>query len=199
MAESKDSWRGLPTPPAPSSPPAVHTPTLTRVIGVARGFTGLAGVVSIAVLAAEATLPAPYKPSIMIGSFHGRIEAADADAKIDAVPALTRRNAEAAAQPPAFATMENDAFRQQQQVLADSLQTQSAIANTVDAGCALGQLIPRNDRDFGWLGDLLRGGCGMSDQVRQNMVDTLKRGGQDNSVVIQRPRAGEPRAGTPTR
>jgi hypothetical protein len=190
MPENHDQWRASAPRPAPQPPPALHNAILTRVIGLVRGFTGLAGALSLGVLAAEATLPPPYKPSTLIGGFHGRIEAADATAKSEATSALTRKNAEAAAQPPAFATMESDAFRQQQQVLADSLQTQSTIANTADAACIAGQLVPHDNRDYGWLGDLLRSACGVGDQVRQNMVDILRQGGQNNSVLIERPRAG---------
>lgn len=184
--EIRSDWKASPSSP----PPAIHSQTLSRVIGLIRGFTGLAGVMSLAVLTAEATLPALYKPSTIIGSFHGRVEAADAAAKIGPVTALTRKNAEAASQPPAFAGMETEAFRQQQQVLADSLQTKSTIANTADATCIAGKMIPRGDRDWGWLGALLNQTCGVGNQVRQDMMNTLKRGGQDNSVLIQRPRAG---------
>lgn len=182
--ELRSDWKA-----APSTPPAISSPTLSRVIGLGRGFTGLAGIVSLTVLAAEATLPASYKPSTIIGSFHGRVEAADAAAKVGPVTALTRKNAEAASQPPAFAGMEAEAFRQQQQVLADALASQRAIANTADAACVGGQLIPRDSKDWGWLGDMLSLGCGVGDQVRQDMMTTLKRGGQDNSVLLQRPRA----------
>lgn len=183
----RPDWKAV----TPSAPPAIHSQTLSRVVGLVRGFTGLAGVMSIVVLTGEATLPAPYKPSTLIGSFHGRIEAADAAAKVGPVTFLTRQNAEAAAQPPAFASMESSAFQQQQQVLADSMQSQSTIANGADVACIAGQLIPRDNRDWGWLGQMLSQGCGRGDQLRQGMLNTLKRGAQDNSVLIQRPRAGD--------
>lgn len=190
MPENRESLPADPARPTQPHAPAIGSPVLSRVVGVFRGFTGLAGMVTVVVLAAEAVLPASYTPSMLIGGFHGRIEAADAEAKGEAVAAFTRRNAEAASQPPAFAGMENDAFRQQQQILAGALQAQSSVANGADVACVAGQLIPRGDRDFGWLSDLLRGACGVGDQVRQNMVDTLRRGGQDGSVLMQRPRAG---------
>lgn len=183
--EHRPDWKAFPSPP-----PAINSPTLSRVIGLVRGFTGLAGVMSLAVLTAEATVPSSYKPSTLIGGFHGRIEAADAAAKVGPVTALTRQNAEAAAQPPAFAGMETEAFRQQQQVLADSLASQNAIANGADVACVAGKFISPNDRDWGWLGAMLSQTCGVGDQVREGMMNTLKRGGQDNSVLIQRPRAG---------
>lgn len=182
--DNRPEWKA-----SPPSPPAIHSQILSRSVGLIRGLTGLAGLMSFAVLTAEATLPASYKPSTLIGSFHGRLEAADAAAKAAAVTALTRQNAEAASQPPAFAGMETSAFQTQQQVLAGSLQTQSSIANTADAACMGSQLIPRDNQDWGWLGDLLSMGCGVGDHVRQGMLDTLRRGGQDNSVLIQRPRA----------
>lgn len=189
LDQRPDVRAALPSSP-PSSAPAIHSQALSRVVGLVRGLTGLAGVMSLSVLMAEAVLPASYKPSVIIGRFHGNVEAADAAAKIGPVTALTRKNAEAASQPPAFAGMETEAFRQQQQVLADSLQTQSTIANTADAACIAGKIIPPGDRDWGWLGAMLNQTCGVGDAVRRGMMDTLKQGGQDNSVLIQRPRAG---------
>lgn len=58
--------------------------------------------------------------------------------------------------------MEMEAFRQQQQVFADSLQTQSVIANTADAACIGAKFASPHDRDWGWLGELLSQGCGMA-------------------------------------
>lgn len=175
----------------PQTPPAVQTPALGRVMGIARGFTGLAGAVSLTVLMAEAVLPASIKPSVLIGGFHGRLEAADADAKAPSVTAYTRLNAEAAAQPPAVAQMETDAFRTQQQALADSLNVQRGFANMADLGCILGGFFPR-EGDGATIGQGLRSACGVGDQVRSNMVDTLKRGGQEGSTLIQRPRPYNP-------
>ena len=71
--------------------------------------------------------------------------------------------------------------------------TQNAVANSAEAACVGGKLIPRDSKDWGWLGDLLSLGCGVGDQVRQDMMATLKRGGQDNSILIKRPRAGADR------
>ena len=183
--EHRPDWKA----PVPTTPPAIHSQTLSRVIGVVRGLTGVAGVMSLSVLATEAALPAAYKPSTLIGSFHGRIEAADAAAKAGPVTALTRQNAEAASQPPAFASMEASAFQTQQQVLASSLQTDTSIVNAADAACLGGKLIPHDNQDWGWLGSLLSLGCEIGDQTRQDMMNTLRRGAQDNSVLIQRPRA----------
>ena len=59
-----------------------------------------------------------------------------------------------------------------------------------DAACISGKLIPRNNQNWGWLGEVLSTGCGLGDDVRNDMMQTLRRGGQDNSVLIQRPRAG---------
>ena len=175
--------------PQSATPSAIASPISLRVLGIGRGLTRFAGLISLGFMIGEATLPLDYKPSTLIGRFHGRVEGADATAKVDAVPNLTRKNAEAASEPPAYAGMETEAFRQQQQVLADSLQTQGTIANTADAACFAGKVIPRDNLDWGWLGALLSQTCGVGDQVRQDMMTTLKRGGQDNSVLIQRPRA----------
>jgi hypothetical protein len=154
--------------PSSPSPQSSHIadqsarPILGRVLGIVRGFTGLAGAVSLTALAAEAVLPAAVKPSVLIGCFHGRIEAADADTKARAVTALTRLNAEAAAQPPAVAQMETEAFRVQQQALADSLGVQSGVANLA---CVIGTIIPRGG-DGDAIGQGLRGACGVGDHGR---------------------------------
>jgi hypothetical protein len=173
----------------PQSPPSADQPgrpIFGRVLGIMRGLTGLAGAVSLIALAAEAVLPASVKPSILIGGFHGRIESADADAKARAITELARRNAEAVALPPAMAHMETEAFRVQQQAIADSLGVQSGVANMADLACVIGTIIPRGG-DGDAIGQGLRGACGVGDQVRSSMVETLKRGGQSGSTLIQRP------------
>jgi hypothetical protein len=86
---------------------------------------------------------ASFKPFVLIGGFHGRIESADASATVDAVAKLTRQNAELAARPPAIAQMETEAFRVQQQAIADSLGVQSGVADMADLACVIGTIIPR--------------------------------------------------------
>jgi hypothetical protein len=173
-------------PQAPPSADRPGPPIFGRVVGIMRGLTGLAGAVSLVGLMGEAVLPAAVKPSVLIGSFHGRIEAADANAKVGAVANLTRQNAEAAAEPPAVAQMETEAFRVQQQAIADSLGVQSGVANMADLACVIGTIIPRGG-DGDAIGQGLRGACGVGDQVCSSMVETLKRGGQSGSTLIQRP------------
>jgi hypothetical protein len=181
-----------PSPKFQSSPIAdTARPILGRVVGIARGLTGAAGAVTLIGLVAEAALPASARPSVLIGAFHGRIEASDADAKVDAIANLTRKNAESAAQPPAVAQMETEAFRVQQQAIAESLGVQSGVANMADLACVIGTLIPRGG-DSDALVQGLRGACGVGDQVRGSMVETLKRGGQSGSTLIQRPMPSSP-------
>jgi hypothetical protein len=163
---------------------------LARTISMVRNFSLQAGALSLAVIALELVASSPYKPSEIIGRFHGSIDAADAQKKQDALAELTRKQAQAQAEPPAVAAMETEAFRVQQQALADSLSTQSGVANIADFACIIGGLIPRDDPDTDQYGRALRGACGVGDQVRRNMVDTLKRGGQEGSTLMQRPAPG---------
>jgi hypothetical protein len=169
-------------------PPERQPSGLARAIGMVRNFSMQAGALSLVVVMAELIVPSPMKPSEIIGRFHGSIDAADALKKQDALAELTRKQAEAQATPPAIAQMETEAFRVQQQALADSMGMQSGIANLADLACMIGAFVP-NDRqtDPNGIGDGLRSACGVSDKVRQNMVDTLKRGGQSGSTLMQRP------------
>lgn len=161
---------------------------LARAIGMVRNFSLQAGALSLIVVAAELVIPSPMKPSEIIGRFHGSIDAADAQKKQDALADLARKQAQAQAEPPAVAQMETEAFRVQQQALADSLGMQSGVANLADLACMIGAFVP-NDQgsDPNGIGDGLRSACGVGDQVRQHMVDTLKRGGQQGSTLMQRP------------
>ena len=120
------------------------------------------------------------------------LDAADAQKKQDALAELARKQAQAQAEPPAVAAMETEAFRVQQQALANSLGVQGGVANMADLACIIGGLIPRDDPDANQFGQALRGACGVGDQVRRNMVDTLKKGGQEGSTLIQRPAPGSP-------
>jgi hypothetical protein len=163
---------------------------LARAIGMVRNFSLQAGALSLAVVAAELVIPSPMKPSEIIGRFHGSLDAADAQKKQDALAELTRKQAQAQAEPPAVAAMETEAFRVQQQALADSLGVQGGVANMADLACIVGGLIPRDDPDADQFGRALRGACGVGDQVRRNMVDTLKKGGQEGSTLMQRPAPG---------
>ena len=141
-----------------------------------------------AVTLGELIMPSPLKPSELMGRFHGRIDTADITAKQTAVVEFERRQAEAHAVPPALTAMETEAFRVQQQALYDSLAMQTTTTNTFDFLCVLGSLIPREaSGDWKNVGNGLRSGCGVGDKLRQNMVESLKRGGQQGSTLMQRP------------
>ena len=95
--------------------PPAQPSGLARFIGMVRNFSLQAGALSLAVIAAEQVVPSPMKPSEIIGRFHGSLDAADAQRKQDALAELTRKQAQAQAEPPAVAAMETEAFRVQQQ------------------------------------------------------------------------------------
>jgi hypothetical protein len=163
----------------------------TRAQNFLSGLTGKAFTFAVVLIAAEYVLPEPYKPSTRIGFFHGSIEANDTDAKRIAVVETLRRQTETQTVP----QMELDAFQRQQQIVAQSLETQAAIANFTDLLCAVGsaipaETVPRDYRDtVGAALNLGRSACGVSDGIRENMVDQMKSAGQRGSTLFKRPNA----------
>lgn len=165
------------------------SPILARVIGLARPLMGAVGVASTAIIAANFILPAGYGPSTWIGKFHGGIESADADAKADAVTSLTRKSATAAAEPPAMAQMETNAFAVQQQTMQQSLGVQNFMANMADFACVAGSMmsaVPNTSPDTRQAAQVLQQGCMAGDAIRANEMRVLKQAGQGGSTVIRR-------------
>ena len=162
---------------------------LARFIGLARGFALNTVALSVAVFVAEKVLAPEFKPSVLIGGTLGKIETEETRAKQEAVVEFNRRNAEAQAAAQARAAIETEISRKQQEITAESLTGQSAMANLADWGCILGQLVPRDASD-GWqsFGAVARSGCGASARIRQNMVQEQARAGrQGGSIQDRRP------------
>ena len=162
-------------PENPSLPQAAlaHVPQqagAARAIGLARAIASKAILAVAVVYVLENTMPAPYRPSDVLGRFHGNIEATDLGTKTDAMGRLTRRQAEEQLLP-----------QSQIKVIEDSLETQKQASNIADAGCFIGQFFTTDPRsDWKGMGDIMRSGCGKGDAIRKNMMDTLNRGVKSN-------------------
>lgn len=165
---------------------------VTRALAFARTMTTQAASLVVITGFLQLVMPAGYTPGDMLGKFHGGIEKAETSTKADAVVSLAERTATAQATPPAIVAMETEAFRVQQQKLAESLETQSTIANLADWACLFGAFVPPNDPNWKDVGEGLRSGCGVGDNVRDNMINKLANGGRAGSTLIQRPTPAAP-------
>jgi hypothetical protein len=83
----------------------------------------------------DATLPEHLRPSTLLGAFHGRVETSEIKAKQETAIQFERERADAQARAQAEWQMEVEAFRQQQAVTAQSLQTMATAAQIADAAC----------------------------------------------------------------
>jgi len=165
--------------PQQQSPQQVPT-ALTRFIGIARALRGTAMTAGILLIAAELILPSAIKPSQVMGSFYGKIVAAESRTAQDMLAAQTRKAAEAQALPPVIA-----------QRLDHSLEMQSGAANLADFGCIVGQFLPHNDPnspDLSQVGEGLRTqACGLGDALRANMAKQLRQGTVQQDDQEQQP------------
>ena len=141
-------------------PPAA----MARLFSLVRAMSGTAGAIALVIIAAQQVLPDAVKPSTLVGGLYGKMVAAESDAAQDMLARQQRKATEAQALPPVIA-----------QRIDRSLETQTTIANTADVACVLGAFMPRDNSDWGKFGQGLSQACGIGDQVRKNMADTLRR------------------------
>ena len=172
----------------PSLPP--QRPTgVARVLAFARGLSGKAVVLALAVFGLQAVMPEGRRPSDLIGSFHGSTEKAELNAKRDAQAQYEATLAAARAAAPANYQMETQLSQTQQQVIAGSLETQSSMANLADAACIGGGLLGAvfgQNQDTAQLAQGLKSACGAGDAIRRNMTNTLADTAREGSGVVQR-------------
>jgi hypothetical protein len=171
--------------PQPGSIPA--RPAVARAMTFARVLSAKAGLVALVVIAAELAMPPEFKPSFMLGKFHGSIDAAEILAKQEEQVEFERRLAETRAIAAANAQIEQQLAAQQQQAIAESLQAQSAIANLADSGCVMGTVLNGlfgEDESIRKWGNALQSACGVGDQVRAGIAGSLAGAIRDNSGVV---------------
>lgn len=159
-------------PHAPTHFPPMAAPpppgALTRVMRIIRGITLPTIAISGLLIAGETIMPPSLKPSDWIGSFHGNIEAADANAKREALVELARRQAEEVAREQGKVQMELAILQQQMLTLHESMTGLSDQANVADWVCIAGRLMSgTSNRDARDWGRTMAGACGYSDSVRE--------------------------------
>jgi hypothetical protein len=151
---------------------------VARAIAFARGLSGKAVVLAVAVFAFQAAMPEGRRPSDLIGSFHGNTESAEIKAKQEASAEFERRMADAKAAPPANWQMEAEAFRQQQEVTARSLETMATAAQIADAACLgapLATLFMGDTRQAREIQATMQAGCAEAARIRAEMTQRNSR------------------------
>jgi len=185
-----------PHPQTSTSPQAFNIPGVTkpaggvdRMIAFARTLTLSSVGLAVLVFILQAAMPAGSKPSDLIGGFHGATETAELKAKQEMTAEYERKLADAKAAPPANWQMEAEAFRQQQQAVANSLATQETAANLADAACLGSGLVTAifgDTKDMRDLRDGMQQGCAAAAAIRQNMVQEHAKAARQGSALVPR-------------
>jgi hypothetical protein len=163
---------------------------LARALGAARMLYGAAPAFIVAAVIAQIILPPHLKPAYLIGDFGGSTERAEIEAKQAAAVEFAMLQAAAAANAQANAQMETEVSRKEQEIIAESLAAQSTGAVIADFSCFLGSLIPRDTYgDLQTAGQVMRGGCGFGDKLRNNIVQTQAEAARQGSAILQRDHA----------
>lgn len=159
----------------PSEPP--RQAALARFFGVAKSLAGYGFVLMFFVMVAEREFPTDLKPSILIGTFGGKIETAEIAAKQTAAVEIARRQAEAQA------TMQANAAKKAE-IIGGSENVKSFAAQVADLACMFGQFVPRNapNPDTKNAGEALRSACGVGAKFRNDMAHDLDEAGQPAPV-----------------
>jgi hypothetical protein len=149
---------------------------------------GAAPAFIVAAVIAQIILPPHLKPAYLIGDFGGSTERAEIEAKQAAAVEFAMLQAAAAANAQANAQMETEVSRKEQEIIAESLAAQSTGAVIADFSCFLGSLIPRDTYgDLQTAGQVMRGGCGFGDKLRNNIVQAQAEAARQGSAILQRP------------
>ena len=85
--------------------------------------------------------------------------------------------------------MEAEAFRQQQQTIANSLATQETAANVADAACLTSGFVTAffgNTKDTRDVRDAMQQGCAAAAAIRQNMVQEQAKAARNGSALVPR-------------
>lgn len=174
----------------------VTTPIVIRTFAYIRAAAtkGLA-VGALVLIAGELTMPPTLKPSYLIGTFHGSIEAAEIKAKQPATVALNNELATTQANAQARAQIEVNNAQVQQQMTASALELQATLANVADAVCIGGGIWALLNGQDDRYSSAAKQTCGAGDALRDSINDDLRRANRDYSGIVNRPqniRAPEP-------
>jgi hypothetical protein len=168
---------------------AQQPPALSRAIALAKKLTFGGLLLGGVLYFGDATLPESLKPSTLLGGFHGRVETAEIKSKQETAIQFEREKADAQARAQAEWQMEVEAFRQQQAVTAQSLETMAAAAQIADAACIGSGLVPLlmgNTSDAGDLQALGRAACAEAARIRREMTRIQVEAAQQGSALMQR-------------
>jgi hypothetical protein len=170
-------------------PGTAQPPALSRAIALAKKLTFGGLVLGGILYFGDATLPDHLKPSTLLGGFHGRVETAEINAKQEKAIQFEREKADAQARAQAEWQMEVEAFRQQQAVTAQSLETMATAAQIADAACIGSPLVTMfmgNTRDARDLQATLQGACAEAARIRREMTRIQVEAAQQGSALMQR-------------
>jgi hypothetical protein len=189
-----------PNPQTSTSPQAFNIPGATnpaggvaRAIAFVRGLSGKAMVLGLVVVGLQAVMPEGHRPSDLIGGFHGATESAELKAKQETAAEYERKLADAKAAPPANWQMEAEAFRQQQEVMARSLETMATAAQIADAACLGAPLVTMlmgNTRDAREIQSAMQAGCAEAARIRAEITRIQAETARAGSALMQRNRPG---------
>jgi hypothetical protein len=173
-----------------NSPGAGQQPSaLSRALALGKKLT-LGGLALGGILYfGDATLPEHLKPSNLLGGFHGRVETAEIKAKQETTIQFEREKADAQAAAQIKWQMEMEVFRQQQQVMAQSLEAMATAAQIADAACLGSPLVTMfmgNTRDARDLQNTLQAGCAEAKRIRAEMIRIQTEAAQQGSALMQR-------------
>lgn len=171
----------------PATPP--HPGGRVRVAAVMRSLASGAAVSVIAVAAGQIFLPHDYKPSVILGQFHGDTETAEIEAASKAKVGLEGDMAEARAAPPAKWQIEQQVNAAQMQAATAALSAQAGVANLADSACVMGGILDGlfgSDHGMHEIGHALQQGCGVGDQVRQKITADIAKAARNGSGVVRR-------------
>jgi hypothetical protein len=177
--------------------PAMTKPAggVARAIAFARGMSGKAVALTFGVFVLQAAMPAGSKPSDLIGSFHGNTESAELTAKQPVATDYERNMTDAKTGPVTKWQMEAEAFRQQQEAIAKSLETLQAAAQIADAACLAAPLVPLfmgNTREAREIHAAMQAACAEAERIRAEMTQIQVKAAREGSALMQRYRPGAP-------
>ena len=159
--------------------PGVTKPAggVARAIAFARGMSGKAVVLALACFVLQAAMPEGRKPSDLIGSFHGDTESAEMKAKQEAATEYERKHGRRESGPARQLADGGRSFRQQQEAIAKSLETQETAAQIADAACLGVRLRHTAIRGHDDARELARhdaGGCAEAARIRADIDATFR-------------------------
>jgi hypothetical protein len=171
--------------------PGVTKPAggVARAMAFVKGMSRKAFILMGVVGFLQFVMPEGWKPSDIIGGFHGNTEKAELLAKQEVAAEYERTLTDAKAKAATQWQMEAEAFRQQQEAMARSLGTLETAVQIADAACLsapLATLFMGNTRDARELQTMLQGACAEAARIRAKMTSIQAETARLGSALMQR-------------